>query len=164
MKLRMSHLQPKLRDAMPYNREVSESRLHEALDRLLKNQPKRVKIKGKLTLNIINREAGLSNSYVHKFPDFLAYAKPVIDDYNKNRLTITDEPILVQTTYSEVDKLRLSKNREERLKVKYRQERNDAVKAQVELEAINNTLMFRLFELQNELAILKGTVVNINDD
>lgn len=160
----MNLLQPKLRGAMSYNREATQSRLYEALERLLQQQPKRVKIKGKLTLNMINNEAGLGNSYVHKFPDFVAYAKPVIDNYNKNRLTIIDEPILDKATYSEVDKLRLDKFREERLKVKYRQERNDAIKAKIDLETINNTLMFRLFELQKELAILKGIVVKINDN
>lgn len=149
---------------MSYNRKETESRLYEALERLIQNQPRRVKIKGKLTLNKINNEAGLGNSYVHWFPDFVAYARPVIDNHNKNRLIITDNPILDNVTYSEVDKLRLDKIREERLKVRYRQQRNDAINAKVELEAINNTLMFRLFELQKELAILKGTVVNINDD
>ena len=112
MKYRMNHLRLKLRGAMSYNREETESRLYEALARLLQQQPKRVKIKGKLTLNMINNEAGLGNSYVHKFPDFVAYAKPVIDNYNKNRLTIIDEPILDKATYSEVDKLRLDKFRE----------------------------------------------------
>ena len=160
----MNHLQLKLRGAMTYNREETKSRLYEALERLLKNQPKRVKIKGKLTLNMINNEAGLGNSYVHKFPDFVVYAKPVIDNHNKNRLIVTEAPSLDKAMFSEVDKLRLEKIREERLKVKYRQERNDAIKVKVELETMNNTLMFRLFELQKELAILKGTVVKINVD
>ncbi len=164
MKYRMNHLRLKLRGAMSYNREETESRLYEALVRLLQQQPKRVKIKGKLTLNMINNEAGLGNSYVHKFPDFVAYAKPVINSYNINRLSIIDDPTLDKAMHSEVDKLQLDKIREERLKVKYRQERNDAIKAKIELEAINNTLMFRLFELQKELAILKCIVVKINDD
>mgnify|MGYP000007433918 FL=1 len=148
---------------MTYSRQETESRLHEAFDRLLKNQAKRVKLKGRLTLNMINNEAGLGNSYVHKFPDFVAYAKPIIDKYNENRQSFSDVSKVDEVIYSDLDKLRLAKFREERLKIKYRQERNDAIKIQCELETINNTLMFRVFELQNEMALLKGTVVNIND-
>jgi len=147
---------------MSRDRNITESRLHEALNRLLQGQPKRVKFKGKLTLNKINNEAGLGNSYVHKFPDFVEYAKPIIDDYNNNfQQSLEDGFSVDEIAISEVDKLKSDKLREERLKIRYRQERDDAVKAKVELEVINNTLMFRLFELQEELASLKGTIVKI---
>lgn len=147
---------------MSRDRNLTESRLHEALNRLLQGQPKRVKFKGKLTLNKINNEAGLGNSYVHKFPDFVAYAKPVIDDYNNNfQQSLEDGFSVDEIVISEIDKLKSDKLREERLKIRYRQERDDARKVKVDLEVINNTLMFRLFELQEELASLKGTIVKI---
>lgn len=48
---------------MSRDRRITESRLHAALDRLLKNKPIKVKASGKLTPNKINNEAGLGNSY-----------------------------------------------------------------------------------------------------
>ena len=147
---------------MSRSRNLTESKLHEALNRLLQGQHKRVKFKGKLTLNKVNNEAGLGNSYVHKFPDFVEYAKPVIEDYNNNWQQSMEEGISVdEVPVSEFDKLKSEKLREKNLKEKYKQERDDAVKAKVELEAINNTLMFRLYELQEELSSLKNTVVEI---
>lgn len=147
---------------MSRDRNLTESKLHEALNRLLRGQPKRVKFKGKLTLNKVNNEAGLGNSYVHKFPDFVEYAKPVIEDYNNNWQQSMEEGISVdEVPVSELDKLKSEKLREKSLKEKYKQERDDAVKAKVELEAVNNTLMFRLYELQEELSSLKNTIVEI---
>lgn len=48
------------------------------------------------------------------------------------------------------DKLRAERNREEKLKKDYKAE-VDALRTKVKmLEAINNTLMYRLYELQNQ--------------
>lgn len=60
-----------------------------------------------------------------------------------------------------IDKLKSEKNKEQRLKEKYRHERDDARKVQSELEVINNTLMFRLYELQEEVLHIKGAVIPI---
>ncbi|OCH68730.1 hypothetical protein [Vibrio splendidus] len=147
---------------MSRDRNLTESMLYEALDRLLQGQPTRVKPKGKLTLNKVNNEAGLGNSYVHKFPDFVTHAKPIIDNYNNNRQKLLEEGLSVEeVVVSEIDQLKSEKLREQRLKEKYKQQRDDAITAKKDLEVINNTLMFRLYELQEELSSYKEHIVNI---
>ena len=43
-------------------RQVTESKLKEALKRLIAGEPIRTKSTGRITLNKINKEAGLGNS------------------------------------------------------------------------------------------------------
>lgn len=137
---------------MASKREITEARLREALQRLLDGCPVRTKPTGKLTLNKVNNEAGLGNSYIHKFPDVVEYANPIINTYNKAKRKLIEDGLPTSTmVLSEVEKLRIDKKREERLKEQYRQGRDDARKAKTELEALNNTLMFRVYELQEEL-------------
>lgn len=143
--------------------EITEARLHEALKRLLANQPVRVKVSGKLTLNKINKEAGLGNSYIHKFPAFVEYAKPLINEYNLTRdKAITNGlSIEVIAPLSETEKLKSELAREKRLKEKYRLERDNAITARKLLDEKYSKLMFRAFELQNDLEAYRPLVVPI---
>jgi len=132
-------------------RELTEARLREALQRLLAGHPTKTKAGGLLTLNKINKEAGLGNSYIHKFPDFVVYAKPIIEKHNtaKSKL-LNDDFSITEVKLTEAERFRAELNREKRLKERYRQERDDARKAKKELESVNNSLMYRLYELQEE--------------
>jgi hypothetical protein len=133
-------------------RDLTESRLQEALQRLLKGFPKRTKASGRLTLNKINKEAGLGNSYIHKFPDFIDSAKPQIDGFNKDRNVQLEGGVILPTVnLTQEESLKADLKRETNLKEKYRQERDDYKKARVDLEALCNTLMFRNHELQQDL-------------
>ncbi|PKH88369.1 hypothetical protein [Colwellia sp. Bg11-28] len=127
---------------------LTESRLNEALERLLKGQPRYVKATGKLTLNKVNNEAKLGNSYIHKFPKFLAQAKPLIDEYNLNRDKSIVTGLDVGTPLSEMDGLKAALIRERKLKEKYRLERDNAIKARKLLEAQLSKLAYRVYELQ----------------
>lgn len=137
--------------------QITEARLKEALNRLLANKPTRTKVTGKLTLNKINKEAGLGNSYIHKFPDFVAYAKPIIDEHNLTREKVVASELGIDTVTPLVgaDKLKDDVARERRLKEKYKAERDAAIAARKLLEADYAKLMFRAFEMQNELAKYK---------
>ncbi|MEK1972779.1 hypothetical protein WOB87_06690 [Vibrio parahaemolyticus] len=131
----------------------AEGLLVNAFQRLLDGKPLYVKPTGKLTLNRINKEAQLGNSYVHKFKEFVAYAKPVIDEFNLNRdkVMITGLDIELDVPLSQIDKLKAQLKKAEELKDKYRVERNNAIEARKQLEAENATLRFRVFDLQQEL-------------
>lgn len=129
---------------------LTESRLNEALERLLKGKPRNVKTTGKLTLNKINNEAELGNSYIHKFPKFLAYAKPLIDEYNLNRDKSIVTGLDVGTPLSEMDRLKARLIRERKLKEKYRLERDNAIKARKLLESQLSKLAYRVYELQED--------------
>ena len=131
----------------------AEAVLVNALQRLLNGKPVKVKPGGKLTLNRINNEAGFGNSYVHKFPDFVAYAKPVIEEYNLNRdkAMSTGLDIEVNAPLSEIEGLRFKLRKAEELKAKYRIERDNAIEARKVLEHKYSELMFRAYSLQEDL-------------
>lgn len=134
------------------SREVTEARLHAALERLLERKPRRVKKNGKLSLNRINNEAGLGHSYIHKFEDFVHnIANPAIETFNRaydpNQFELESE----NTPLTEVERLKAKLKKEKELKEKYRKERDDAIASCKELEKHNSLLMFRAFELQEEL-------------
>lgn len=131
----------------------AEGLLVNAFQRLLDGKPIHVKAAGKLTLNRINNEAQLGNSYVHKFKAFVAYAKPVIDEYNLNRdkAMITGLDIELDVLLPELDRLKQELKKANELKDKYRVQRNNAVEARKQLEAENARLRFRVFDLQQEL-------------
>ena len=147
---------------MSQSKLLTESRLHEALQRLLKGDNYRVARGGRLTLNKINNEAGLSNSYIHKFPDFVLYAKPIIEEFNYSQKKLFEDTDLSNNCRSsEIEILKVEIARERRLKIRYRKERDDALKIKCELEALNNTLMYRVYELQDELMTEKGIIKHV---
>ncbi|EDM67230.1 hypothetical protein PE36_22620, partial [Moritella sp. PE36] len=79
--------------------------------------------------------------------------------YNAEKSALlNDDFSLTEPELTEAESFRVELNRVNRLKDRYRQERGDARKAQKELEALNNTLMYRLFELQEELRIKNNVV------
>ncbi|EEY98980.1 hypothetical protein E8L98_13565 [Vibrio cholerae] len=136
----------------------AEEKLKKALERLQAGKPVRTKAKGRLTLNKINNEAGLGRSYIHKFKDFVEnVANPAIEKYNAS----LDDPEQSEQSeqmasgaedMSELDKLRAELNRERELKVEYRRERDEAIAINTELETLNKSLMFRVYELQEQLS------------
>lgn len=138
--------------------KTAVERLQDALDRLLAGKPERVKATGRITLNKINLEAGFGQSYIHKFKSFITdVANPAIEKYNNN----LGKPDLVSQSVtpsseeiSVVDKLKADLKREENLKNKYRKERDDLKAKLREQEALNNTLMYRVYELQEEFGPL----------
>ncbi|MEZ9704275.1 hypothetical protein [Vibrio breoganii] len=131
----------------------AEGLLVNAFQRLLDGKPLYIKATGKLTLNRINNEAQLGNSYVHKFKEFVAYAKPVIDEYNLNRdkAMTTGLDIELDVSLSDIDRLKHQLKKANELKDKYRVQRDNAVEARKQLEAENARLRFRVFDLQQEL-------------
>ena len=131
-------------------KDITEARLNNALVRLLKGEPERVKKHGKLSLNRINNEAGLGHSYIHKFKGFVDdTAIPAIEKFNKeydpNTSENDDDPS------NDVEKLKKKLKKEIALKKKYRKEKDEAMMIQKELETLNSTLMFRVYELQEKL-------------
>lgn len=133
----------------------AEEKLQAALCRLQNGKPLRTKAKGRLTLNKINNEAGLGRSYIHKFQDFVKnVANPAIEAYN-DRLDEHEQSLQMATEseeMSEIDKLRAELNLEKELKVGYRRERDEALAINTALETLNKSLMFRIYELQEQLS------------
>ncbi|SHH36074.1 hypothetical protein SAMN05216361_4382 [Marisediminitalea aggregata] len=135
------------------SRKLTEGRLRAALQRLLDGKPERLEKVGKLSLNKINKEAGLSHSYINKFKDFVEkVAEPAIAKYNENYDPLAEQ-LKSGTTenLSDTDKLRGKLKKEIALKEQYRKERDDSDVARKLLEKQISTLMFRVYELQDEL-------------
>lgn len=146
------------------SKELTEGRLREALERLLNGTPRNVKAKGKLTLNKVNNEAKLGNSYVHKFPEFVAYAKPLIDEYNQNRDKAMTKGLDVEISgveLDQVDKLKAQLKKALELKERYRLERDNAVEARQQLEHKYSELMFHVHELQEDLNNRNNIVMHL---
>ncbi len=145
-------------------KQITEARLRAAINRLLEGKPEKVKPSGKITLNRINNEAGLSASYIHKFPEFVKEAKASIANFAKEHgNTYIESLVEHQVDESEVEKLKKKLKTEKRLKETYKEQR-DTFKAIadkiVEKEA---SLYFRIYELQEEISQLThGSVTPIN--
>ena len=131
------------------SRNTTQARLEAALKRLLDGKPERVKKAGKLSLNRINNEAGLGHSYIHKFEDFVERAKPLIKEFNQNYDPVLDVSANDKNNLTAVEVLKCKLKKERELKEKYRKERDDAIVALKEIEKLNSTLMFRVYELQD---------------
>lgn len=145
---------------MSRDRALTESRLRDALNRLLEGKPAHVKPKGKLSLNRINNEARLGNSYIHKFPSFVAFAKPLISEFNEkyDKAMASGLDIEIGASLSELDTLRAKLKKSEALKNKYRIERGNAVAARKIVEGKYSELIFRAYELQEDLQASKKIV------
>ena len=97
----------------------------------------------------------MGRSYIHKFKEFVEeVANPAIEKYND----ALNEPELVEQVASEskdvsdIDRLKADLIREKELKNEYRRERDEAVAINTELEILNKSLMFRVYELQEQLS------------
>ncbi|MBB1390799.1 hypothetical protein H5185_15445 [Shewanella sp. SG44-6] len=141
----------------------AEGLLVNAFQRLLDGKPLHVKATGKITLNRINNEAQLGNSYVHKFKEFVTYAKPVIDEYNlsRDKAMTTGLDIELDVPLPELDRLKQQLKKANELKDKYRTQRDNAIEARKLLEAENARLRFRVFDLQQELLDENSVVTSI---
>jgi hypothetical protein len=132
----------------------AEEKLHKALVRLQNGKPLRTKSKGRLTLNKINNEAGLGRSYIHKFKEFVdKVANPAIEAYNE-LLDSSKSPEIDESMtedMSEIDRLKGELRQQIELKDAYRKERDEALAINDELESLNKSLMFRVYELQREI-------------
>lgn len=104
-------------------------------------------------MNKINKEAGLSHSYINKFKDFVTKeAEPAIEAFNSNYDPLAEQLKSGMTkSLSDIDKLRAKLKKEVALKEQYRKERDDSDVARKLLEKQISTLMFRVYELQDEL-------------
>ncbi|MEZ8927873.1 hypothetical protein AB6D87_24580 [Vibrio lentus] len=142
--------------------EVSIARLNASLERLVNGKPKRVKLKGRLTLNKINNEAGFGSSYIHnkRFSDWVEQtAKPAIEKFEKEYDPLKFELAGSKEELTEIDLLKRKLKKEQELKVKYRIERDEAVLKEKMAKKLANDLMFRVYELQDEVRM--GDVVSI---
>lgn len=148
----MSKAQAQLVEVNMKNSGQALARLREALERLISGKPKNVSPSGKLTLNRINNEAGLGHSYIHKFEDFIKLeANPAIEKFNANYDPVKAKLLQNKEELTETEKHKTKLKKEIKLKEQYRQERDDLQAINKELETQVSSLMFRLYELQEEL-------------
>lgn len=157
------------------NPSTAVTRLEDALERLLKGEPERVKLRGDITLNTVNREAGLGASYVYSFTEFCQFARPLIDGYNNKRLkaptakdTSTEEndkeDVAVKSELEklrdDVKRLRAERDSEARLKVKYKRQRDDNQLIADTYQNKINDLMYELHDLRAEIS--EANVIEIS--
>tara|TARA_E500000178_G_scaffold356653_1_gene436666 strand:- start:26 stop:391 length:366 start_codon:yes stop_codon:yes gene_type:complete len=104
--------------------EITLRKLERALQRLLDGVPKRTKNDGKINISRINNEAGLRVSNINYYPEFIKDAQDRIRDHFD---AIAEKNIkdAVKQEKSEVEILKDKLKHEQKLKRKYREEKNE---------------------------------------
>jgi hypothetical protein len=133
-------------------KQITEGRLRAALDRLLAGKPEKVPTNGKLSIKRVNDEAGLSRSYIYKFPEIVDEAEKAIAEYIKEHgENYAQELVEVGEDENRIEKLKRQLATETRLKKEYKQQR-DNIKTAADLIAQREaTLAYRVFELEQEI-------------
>lgn len=130
--------------------EITLRKLERALQRLLDGVPKRTKNDGKINISRINNEAGLKVSNINYYPEFIEQANGRIRDHFD---AIAEKNIkdAVKQEKSEVEILKDKLKHEQKLKRKYREERNEQKLLNDDVVKKNVSLAFRVMELESEL-------------
>jgi len=136
-------------------------RLEQALERLLKGTPERTTPDGKVNLLRINDEAGLSNSGIYYYGNFVKEAKKRIAQHKLDSNKLKSDKIF-EEELSELDKVKEKLKIALRLKKQYLQEKNDQKAINDGIVTQNVSLAFRVRELENEIRLIKtGKVIKI---
>lgn len=135
--------------------EITLRKLERALQRLLDGVPKRTKNDGKINISRINNEAGLKVSNINYYPEFIKDAQDRIRDHFD---AIAEKNIkdAVKQEKSEVEILKDKLKHEQKLKRKYREERNEQKLLNDDVVKQNVSLAFRVMELESELHSLSS--------
>ncbi len=132
-------------------KEFTLQRLIDAFERLKLGRPERTPTDGKISIKRINDEAGLSQGAVYYYKSFLSTAKAeiIILEADRKKRQVIDGLELDQTGEA---KLRSDRDREKRLKTKYRSEVSNFKQLSDVMVKENVSLAFHCMELQQELA------------
>ena len=135
--------------------EITLRKLERALQRLLDGVPKRTKNDGKINISRINDEAGLRVSNINYYPEFIKDAQDRIRDHFD---AIAEKNIkdAVKQEKSEVEILKDKLKHEQKLKRKYREEKNEQKLLNDDVVKQNVSLAFRVMELESELHSLSS--------
>lgn len=133
--------------------EESLLRLKEALNRLLDGRPERTKNDGRINISRINAEAGFSTGAIYHHREFVEEAKEIISIRNNRQSN--DLP---KETSSQIQKLRLQRDNEKRLKEGYRSQRDKIKLFCDKVVAKNASLEFALFEALEKIATLEEEI------
>lgn len=130
--------------------EITLRKLERALQRLLDGVPKRTKNDGKINISRINNEAGLKVSNINYYPEFIEQANGRIREHFD---AIAEKNIkdAVKQEKSEVEILKDKLKHEQKLKRKYREEKNEQKLLNDDVVKQNVSLAFRVMELESEL-------------
>ena len=132
-------------------KEFTLQRLSDAFDRLKQGKPINTPGDGKISIKRINDEAGLSQGAIYYYKSFVSTAKAEITilEADRKKRQLIDGMELGQTTEA---KLRSDRDREKKLKTKYRSEANNLKQLSDVMVKENVSLAFHCMELQQELA------------
>ena len=128
-------------------------RLQEALRRLLAGCPERTKHDGRISISRINAEAGLSSGAIYYYKEFIEEAKEILS--NRKNSQADDSP---EETLPQIEKLRLQRDKEKRLKEEYRSQRDQIKSFCDKVVAKNASLEFALFEALEKIESLEDEI------
>lgn len=123
------------------NSSITEIKLEQALERLLRGIPERTKPDGKISISRINSEAGLSVGSIYYYKEFLTKARSVISDLKSTKNTNS-----TSINKSDIARLRSERDKQKKLKIKYRDQRDSIKKFADGVVQENAKLHFSLYE------------------
>tara|TARA_B110000211_G_C14092839_1_gene560251 strand:+ start:1678 stop:2121 length:444 start_codon:yes stop_codon:yes gene_type:complete len=131
-------------------REVTLQRLEDAFERLKQGKAIKVKVDGKISMNKINHEAGLSHGAINYYKDFKAKARAELELISLEEL----KGGVVNSLHGNekaIVTLKESRKRERELKNRYLAELKSSKTLSDEIVRRNVSLAFRIVELEDQL-------------
>lgn len=129
--------------------ELTLQRLEAALQRLLDGKPERTADDGKLNINRINDEAGLSSGAIYYYKEFMTKARAVISKRKEASLSTN------RSKKTGTHSFRQQRDEEKRLKEKYRAQRDEIKTFCDKVVEQNANLEFALFEASERIKQLE---------
>lgn len=141
--------------------QITEQRFLDSLQRLLDGKPQRTKADNKISLSRINKEAGCSHGLIYKYPHIIDEIRAKIENHKT-----TQQCKFIKSTPN-VDKesrLKAARDKQEKLKINYRNQRDNFQLLADSAVKRENELLFRCHELQLELSRINNErVISIHD-
>lgn len=132
-------------------RDITEQKLYDALERLVKGEPICTKNDGKISIKRINDEACLSQGLIYSYKKFMTDARLAIDEHKIK--TIINENVNSSTSLNEIKIKKLKDERDNAIKLKnsYREKMNDYMSIAEQALIREAILMAQCYELQLEI-------------
>ncbi|MEZ9655615.1 hypothetical protein AB4277_13205 [Vibrio splendidus] len=140
--------------------EVTAIKLEQALERILRSETLRIPSSRKLSVRAVEEEAGLGNGSCYYYSEIVTKIKQAkLDSGNPNSEKFT-------ATKSDIQKIRTTRDKEKRIKIKYKEE-NNALKERLEQMASEHhrfayalrQAQSRILELEQRLEQTKAELI-----
>lgn len=137
-------------------RDNTHAILEEALARIISGEPRRVPLSRKLSARSVEIEAGLSNGSAYYYPEFIEKISKLKQKYSTSLTTRSSKNV--------VDAWKEKAQQAERLKSKFREERDELKLLNARIAADQYLQMSALRDALHKISELEKTIENLNQE